>query len=206
MRIYAPLTLILWCISSVHAILADEAYHVDYHQALLGVPQAENTFFHRPSASSSASLLYTISDKTILGAVNPKDGSLVWRQSLAGPLPKPHLVVEDVADLSKQEQLRALRNTDPAKSGLIAQDGTGFVVSYYGSTVSAWDATNGKLLWQRVIPQGQHVKSALFVPNRREPQSPSAVDVVVLSGMQVGTITMLDGSSGAVAWEHTDSR
>jgi ER membrane protein complex subunit 1 len=206
MRIYAPLTLILWCTSSVHAVLADEAYHVDYHQALLGVPQAEHTFFHRPSASSSASLLYTISDKTILGAVNPKDGSLVWRQSLAGPLPKPHLVVEDVANLSEKEQLRAFRNTDPAKSGLIAQDGTGFVVSYYGSTVSAWDATNGKLLWQRVIPQGQHVKSALLVPNRHEPQSPSAVDVVVLSGMQVGTITKLDGSSGAVAWEHTDSR
>lgn len=206
MRLDALLTLALSFISSVHSIIADEAYHVDYHQALLGIPQSETTFFHRPSASSSASLLYTISEKAVLGAVNPKDGSLVWRQSLAGPLPKPDLAVEDVTKLPEEEQPKAFGDTFPAKAGLLAEEGSSFVVSYYGSTVSAWDAMNGKLVWQRVIPQGQRVKSAQLLPSGRATSSSSAVDVVVLYGTEVGTIIRLDGSSGAVVWEHRDPR
>lgn len=34
--------------------------------------------------SSDAALLYTIPDKAILGALGPKDGSLVWHRSLTG--------------------------------------------------------------------------------------------------------------------------
>jgi ER membrane protein complex subunit 1 len=206
MRFYALLTLVLSCVSSVYSILADEAYHVDYYHSLLGVPQSETTFFHRPSATSNASLLYTISEKAILGAVSPRDGSLVWRQSLAGPLPKPHLVVEDVAKLPEEEPLKAFRDEGPAKAGLLAEEGTGLVVSYYGSTVSTWDAMNGKLVWQRVMPERHHVKSAQLVPNRRGKSSSSAADIVVLYGTVTGTILRLKGSSGEVVWEHTDMR
>ena len=205
MRLNALLTLFLSSVSSVHAILADEAYHVDYHHALLGIPQAETTFFHQPSASSSASLLYTISDKAILGAVNPKDGSVVWRQSLADSLPEPPSVVEDVVKMADEEQQKAL-SIGPAKAGLIAEEGSSFVVSYYGSAVSAWDAMNGKLAWQRFMPQGQHVKSAQLISSGRDVLSSSAVDVVVLHGAEGGTITRLDGSSGAVVWEYEDRR
>ncbi len=206
MRFYALLTLILSSIASVHSILADEAYHVDYHQALLGIPRAENTFFLRPSASSSASLLYTISERAVLGAVNPKDGSLVWRQPLGGPLPKPDLVVEDGVKLPEEEQVKVFRDTGPAKSGLLAEEGSGVVVSYYGSTVSTWVAMNGKLVWQRVLPPGQHVRSAQLVRRREDDKSSSALDVLVLYGTEAGAVTMLDGSSGAIVWEHRDTR
>ncbi|KAF7502224.1 hypothetical protein GJ744_006429 [Endocarpon pusillum] len=204
MRLNALLSLFLSSISSVHSILADEAYHIDYHHALLGIPQAETTFFHQPSASSNASLLYTISEKAIIGAVNPKDGSVVWRQSLADPLPEPASVVEEAVKLPDEEQQKALRSIGPAKAGLLAEEGSGFVVSYYGSAVSAWDAMNGKLAWQRLMPQGQHVKSALLIPSGRDTSSSSAVDVLVLHGTEGGTVTRLDASSGAVVWEYED--
>src|ERR1700719_4597891 len=71
------------CAPLALAIFADEVNHVDFHYALLGIPSAQRTFFHRPSSSSNASLLYTLSEKSFLGAVNPKDGSIVWRQNLA---------------------------------------------------------------------------------------------------------------------------
>ena len=206
MRLHALLTFVLSSISSVQSILADEAYHVGYHQALLGIPQAETTFFHQPSASSNASLLYTISELAVLGALNPKDGSLVWRQSLAGPVPKPHLVVEDFARLPGDEQLKALRETRLAKTGLLAERGSGFVVSYCGSTLSIWDAMNGKLVWQRDMPQGQHVQSAQLAPRGRDILSSAEIDVVVLYGTEVGTIIKFDGTSGAILWEHRDTR
>jgi ER membrane protein complex subunit 1 len=67
---------------TVLAVFQDEAWQVDYHHALLGLPQRHTTFFHRPQSSSKASLLYTLSELGLLGAINPKDGTLVWRQKL----------------------------------------------------------------------------------------------------------------------------
>jgi len=206
MRLYALLTLALSLNFPVYAITADEAYHVDYHLALLGIPQSANTFFHRPSASSSASLLFTISEKGVLGAVNPKDGSLVWRQSLVVPLPGPNLDIEEVKKLPEEEPLKALTHTATANAGLLVEEGSGFVVSYYGPTISAWDAMNGKLVWQRFMPQGQRIRSAQLLSSDRDEKSPSAVDVVLLYGTEEGFILRLDGSSGAVVWEHTDTR
>ncbi|EEP78916.1 conserved hypothetical protein [Uncinocarpus reesii 1704] len=105
------------------AVIADEAYQIDYHHALLGTPQAHTTFFHRPSSSSGASLLYSLSEKSILGAVNPKDGSIVWRQNLT---------------------------EYSAGAGLLrAVDGEDAVISALGSDVSAWGASDGKLLWTK---------------------------------------------------------
>jgi hypothetical protein len=136
MRLHALLILALSLSFPVYAIIADGAYHIDYHLALLGIPRSGNTFFHQPSASSSASLLFTISEKGVLGAVNPKDGSLVWRQSLVGSLPAPSLDTKEVKKLPEEERLKALSHTSPAKAGLLAEDGSGFVVSYYGPTIS----------------------------------------------------------------------
>jgi ER membrane protein complex subunit 1 len=206
MRLDALLTLALSLVSSVQAIIADEAYHVDYHLALLGIPQSGTTFFHRPSASSSASLLYTISEKGVLGAVNPKDGSLVWRQYLAGPLPKPNLAIQKVMKLPEEEQLKAFSDNSPSKAGLLAEEGSGFVVSYYGPTVSAWDAMNGKLVWQKLMPRGERIQGAQLLPSGRGTTPSSKVDVVVLYGAEEGVILRLDGSSGAVVWEHRDTR
>ena len=104
------------------AIFSDEAYTNDYHHALLGVPQPDTTFFHRPSAASKASLLYTLSEKLVLGAINPKDGSIVWRQRLG------------VAD-------------NHTGNGYLKAGEDGTVISAVGGEVQAWNAGDGRLAW-----------------------------------------------------------
>ncbi|KAJ6132030.1 ER membrane protein complex subunit 1 [Penicillium samsonianum] len=59
------------CLSPATAIYSDEVNHIDFHHALLGAPSPDSTFFLKPSTSSNASLLYTLSDKLLVGAVNP---------------------------------------------------------------------------------------------------------------------------------------
>lgn len=126
----ALLFLVTSCIPSTQAIYADEVNHIDYHHALLGLPTAQSTFFLKPSTVSNASLLYTLSEKAILGATNPKDGS-VWRQNVssrAGP-----------SSLSTE-----LGNAD----GLLrASDQINAVVSAVGNYLSSWTARDGKLIW-----------------------------------------------------------
>ena len=128
MRLCAPILLPLAAVlyaSLCHAIFADEAYQTDSHHALLGLPQAHTTFFHRPSAESKASLLYTLSEKLVLGAINPKDGAVIWRQRLADP---------------------AQNCTTP---GLLrAGEGGDTLISAVDGKVQAWDATDGRLAWE----------------------------------------------------------
>ena len=107
------------------AIYLDEAYQNDFHHALLGAPQAANTFFHRPSAASRASLLYTISERLVLGAINPRDGSVIWRQRL-----------------TNQKQ----HNTHP--NFLRAVESKDTLITAVGNEVDCWDATDGRLVWQ----------------------------------------------------------
>jgi len=125
MRLGAPL---LWTILllvsplSIIATYADEAYTNDFHHALLGTPQSHTTFFHRPSAASKASLLYTLSEKLVLGAINPKDGSVVWRQRLSA------------------------RNSSTGGGYLNAGE-AGTVIGAVHGEVQAWDAADGRLAW-----------------------------------------------------------
>ena len=128
MRLCAPLFLQIVAVfyaSLCHAIFADEAYQTDSHHALLGPPQAHTTFFHRPSAASKASLLYTLSERLVLGAINPKDGAVIWRQRLVDP---------------------AQNHT---RSGLLrAAEGSDTLISAVDDRVQAWDATDGRLVWE----------------------------------------------------------
>lgn len=105
-------------LSPIQAIFADEAYKVDFHHVLLGAPQPGKTFLHRPSVTSKASLLYTLSDRSVLGAVNPKDGSVLWRQ-----------------------QLRA------GNGFLKPAVGENSIITAINGTVRAWDAAEGRLVW-----------------------------------------------------------
>lgn len=125
MRFCAPLLALsafLLTPTFVSGIYEDEAYKTDYHHALLGSPQAHTTFFHRPSAASKASLLYTLSEKYILGAVNPKDGSIVWRQQLAA-------------------------GNTTGGGYLRAEEGGGAIASAINGEVQAWNAADGRLDW-----------------------------------------------------------
>jgi ER membrane protein complex subunit 1 len=188
MRLHALLFPVLASIVSVHAIFADDAYHIDYHQALLGVPQSQNTFFLRPQASSSASLLYTLSNKAVLGAVNPKDGSLVWRHALAG---------EPV--------------TNGTSAKLVAAEGDGKVISSFGTDVSAWDALDGKLAWAQTIPGPAHILGLGIVSSPTSGSSVNVADVVALAGDEhargsSAKILKLAGGDGRLIWEHSDDR
>ncbi|KAF4448702.1 hypothetical protein F53441_7911 [Fusarium austroafricanum] len=104
------------------AVFQDEVGEIDFHHALVGVPQVETTFFHRPRKSDKASLLYTLSDVGIIGAVNPSNGQVVWRQQIA----------DDITN---------------GGGFLRAAEGEHWVAAAYGSRVQAWDALTGRNVW-----------------------------------------------------------
>lgn len=108
--------------AAVRAVFKDEVGHIDYHHELLGVPQRETTFFHRPRPSEKASLLYTLSDLGVLGAVNPGNGAIVWRQLL------------NESSTDGGGHLRA------------GEDDT-WLASAMGSSVHTWDAISGCNVW-----------------------------------------------------------
>ena len=164
--------------SLCNAIFADEAYQTDSHQALLGLPQAHTTFFHRPSAASKASLLYTLSEKLVLGAINPKDGAVIWRQRLADP---------------------GLNYTRP---GLLkAAEGGDTLVSAVGGKVQAWDATDGRLAWE--WDGGDGMKVADVTPSAGSGKHILVLTEGVGSNFVVRSLT---ADTGEVLWESSDSR
>ncbi|KAI0096407.1 hypothetical protein GGR51DRAFT_543398 [Nemania sp. FL0031] len=116
------LSVLLALPATVRAVFQDEVGHIDYHHELLGVPQRETTFFHRPRTTEKASLLYTLSDLGVLGAVNPSNGAVVWRQLIAGNV------------------------TDGGGFLRAAEDQT-WLAGAYGSSVSSWDALTGRNVW-----------------------------------------------------------
>ncbi|KAK2756541.1 hypothetical protein FQN54_005434 [Arachnomyces sp. PD_36] len=176
MRIQAALLLLASSVlPSSLAIFVDEAYHIDYQHALFGIPQAPSTFFHRPSSSSNASLLYTISEKNIVGAVKPKDGSIVWRQDLS-------------------------RSSAGSKSFLRAVDGESNVISAVGGEVAAWAASDGKQVWGNRFDSGPVVDLELAELGQDQATS----DPIVLSGEKNGVVRRLDAASGNVRWEYKD--
>ncbi|MCJ1393375.1 DUF1620 super [Xylographa bjoerkii] len=158
----------------VAAVFADEAYRIDYQHLLLGSPQRNTTFFHRPSATSKASLLYTLSEKLVLGAVNPKDGAVVWRQWL------------------KESQ-----REEYDKGYLKALDGEDIVISAVGNEVNAWDAADGKLVWQWV---GEGPVKGLEVLGIEGMKG----DVLVaIEDTGKNIVTRLGASSGEPVWAAT---
>ncbi len=129
----------LLLISTTLAVFRDDAYETDWHIPLIGPSLPPSTFFHRPSADSKATLIYTLTERSILAAINPKDGQIVWRQALAD---------------------------GDGKLG-VARGGEGIIVAGAGGRVEAFDAGNGRLAWENnfegvvqdlvVTPRGQAV-------------------------------------------------
>ena len=179
MRHCAPFLLLVFTFffaSLSLAIFADEAYRTDYHHPLLGHPEAHNTFFHRPSAASKASLLYTLSERLVLGAINPKNGSVIWRQQL---------------------QDQACNLTAPRF--LKAAEGGSTVVSAASGKVQAWDATDGRLAWEWGYSDRINGLEITAVANGER-------DVLVLSehGGSSSVVRRLAAETGKIRWESTD--
>lgn len=106
------------------AVFRDEVGDIDFHHALFGVPQPETTFYHRPRKEDKASLLYTLGDVGVFGAVNPSNGQVVWRHQIA-------------------------QNVTNGGGHLRAPDEGNWVAAAYGNEVQAWDALTGRNVWHR---------------------------------------------------------
>jgi len=182
MRLCAAFVSALACIPLALGIFADDAYHIDYQHALLGVPLESSTFFHRPQSSSNASLLYALSEKSVLGAINPKDGSSVWRQYLADSVSSPE----------ETGQLRA-------------GDGENIVISAVGGDVSAWDALDGRLAWSVHVGDGE-VRDLAILELEEGLVNVKAKDAIVVHGGRTGSVRRVDGATGRVKWEYLDER
>ncbi|KYK58113.1 DUF1620-domain-containing protein [Drechmeria coniospora] len=102
------------------AVFQDEVGDIDFHYSLLGLPQPETSFFHKPRSDDKASLLYTLSDLGVLGAVNPSTGDLVWR----------HQIEAD------------------GTGYLRAPFGENWLAAARGNKVQAWNALSGRNIWQ----------------------------------------------------------
>ncbi len=185
MRWHGVVAVVTTLLLPAHAIFADEAYHIDFHHALLGSPQSHTTFFHKPYSNTNASLLYTVSDKAVLGAVNPKDGSLLWRQPLAG---------------------QPVNNA--SSSYLIAAE-NGQLVSGHDRTVACWDAQDGRLVWDYTVQEGSRI-GGLQAINGIEPVTGGiSQDFIVLAvpahPNAHTTIARIAGDGTKVRWQHVDT-
>ncbi|CUS13249.1 unnamed protein product [Tuber aestivum] len=119
MRLFCRvLTGVLLVLPAVSAVYKDEAYQNDWHLALIGASIPSSTFFHQPAPDAKASLIYTLTSRSILAAINPRDGSIVWRHLLGG-----------------------------GTSFGVARKADGAVIAAVDGDVKAFDAIDGKLIW-----------------------------------------------------------
>jgi len=178
MRFHAALTLAA-CLAPAAAIFEDDAYHIDFHYALLGLPKHEATFFQKPYAGSKASLLYSISQNQTIGAVNPKDGALVWRQHFStAPLGQGHL-----------------------RSG--SEQDT--IVSAVGDRIAAWSSSDGRLVWESSV-NGAVVEDLEILEQEDGMTINEAKDAIVLISGGVQGVKRLDGKTGQTKWTFEDTR
>ncbi|KAI4146334.1 MAG: hypothetical protein LQ341_002118 [Variospora aurantia] len=170
MRLVDLLPVLCLLFRPLTATFADDAYHIDFHHVLLGIPQPRATFLHRPSATSKASLLYTLSNRSVLGAVNPRDGSVVWRQQLG------------------------------AGNGLLRPVfGESIIISVVNRTVQAWDAAEGRLVWDWTSPDE--------ITNLEISQYGGGGQGIYILTQGEGakaTVRKLSEHSGVLEWEYHD--
>jgi hypothetical protein len=169
------LCLTLSILPSTLAVFADEAYHVDYHHQLIGIPLPHTTFFHRPRQNEKASLLYTLSDLGVIGAVNPGTGEVVWRQYIA-------------------------RSNETAPAGFLRPvEEEGMVVSAIGNRVDAWHAASGRQNWGNEFPG--IIKDLEIMEMTGGPKDVLAL----FEENGNAHLRRLKRFSGDVAWEYVDA-
>ncbi|XXH03130.1 hypothetical protein Hte_009523 [Hypoxylon texense] len=160
--------------AAVRAVFKDEVGHIDYHHELLGVPQRETTFFHRPRPQDKASLLYTLSDLGVLGAVNPGNGAIVWRHLLNG-------------------------NITEGGGHLRAGEDETWLASALGSSVHTWDAITGRNVWTLDF---DGVVKDLEIMEMTEDNHKDVLALHEEDGTTVAR--RIHGTEGRVVWEYRE--
>lgn len=177
MRLHAALAALAACLAPAAAVFLDDAYHIDFHHALLGRPKHEATFFQKPYAASKASLLYTLSHSGAVGAVNPRDGALVWRS---------------LAPASGRSHLRCGEEQDT-------------VIAAGADGITAWSASDGRLVWE-ARADGAIVQDLEILEQEDGITNNEAKDAVVLLAGRSPSVKRLDGRTGRVKWTFEDAR
>jgi outer membrane protein assembly factor BamB len=178
MRLNAAVALAA-CLVPAAAIFEDDAYHIDFHHALLGLPKHDATFFQKPYAASKASLLYTISENRTIGAINPKDGAVVWRQ--VPPL-----------DANGKGLLRSGENQDT-------------VISAIGDRITAWSSSDGRVVWETRV-DGAIAEDLEILEQEDGITNADSKDAIVLLSEGSQGVKRLDGKTGRVKWSYQDAR
>ncbi|KAJ2902125.1 hypothetical protein MKZ38_001034 [Zalerion maritima] len=161
--------------TAVNAVFKDEVDHIDYHHQLVGIPQQGTTFFHRPRKTEKASLLYTLSDVGLIGAINPSNGEVVWRQEIASP---------DAA----------------GRSYLRAGEGQGWLCSAYGHGVQSWDAIGGRSVWTAEFAGEVKDLEIMELTGARAKDV-----LVLLEEGDSAVVRRLSGEDGRVMWEFSET-
>ncbi|CAK7236627.1 hypothetical protein SCUCBS95973_009671 [Sporothrix curviconia] len=175
--------------AAVNAIVyKDQVGDIDFHHQLVGLPQRDATFFHRPRRDDKASLLYTLSDVGVLGAVNPSTGALVWR----------HLLADDSSDSGYKDH-------DTFGTGNVqAVEGEGWLAAGLGHSVHAWNAVSGRSVWWADF--AGDVADIAVAGSPEKPDAAARTDVLALflEGSHV-VLRRLAGNDGHVVWEHREA-
>lgn len=167
--------LLLGLSSLAAAVFKDEVGDIDFHYPLVGLPQVETTFFHRPRKEDKASLLYTLGDVGVVGALNPSNGELIWRQHISDGI---------------------------ANGGghLRAPEGENWVTSAHGSKVQAWNALTGRNIWEMEF--NGEVKD-LEIMELTEAGRKDVLALFNEDGVTV--LRRLHGALGTVVWEFRET-
>ena len=181
MRVTRVLTLLGLLAQLGRAVFVDEAFQTDYHYALVGIPREHATFFHQPHPSSNTSLLYTLTEKSVVGAINPKNGSIIWRHHL---------------DAGANPSLGFLRAGEKQNSLISAVD----------AEVTAWDPWSGRAVWSNKFADGTiRDLEVLEFEDRLSAKRPKDA-IVLLESDGRGIVRRLDGNTGDIVWEFSDGR
>ncbi|KAH8699459.1 hypothetical protein GQ44DRAFT_832116 [Phaeosphaeriaceae sp. PMI808] len=178
LQIHVALALVA-CVAPATAIFEDDAYDIDFHYALLGLPKPAATFFQKPYAGSKASLLYSISHNHTIGAINPKDGALVWRQ---------HLLPDHTQG---QGHLRSGNEQDT-------------VIGAVGDRITAWSASDGRLVWDTRVA-GAVVEDLEILEQEDGMTINEAKDAIILLSAATHGVKRLVGKTGHTKWTFEDT-
>lgn len=191
MRSFRTLALLVLAAAAPAAVDAvvfkDQVGDIDFHHQLVGLPQRDATFFHRPRRDDKASLLYTLSDVGVLGAVNPSSGALVWRQLLAD---------DDAADA----------DASFGKGHVEAVEVEGWLAAGLGHSVHAWNAVSGRSVWWADFAGEVADVVVAATAEKADANAAARRDVLALFLENDHVVLRrLAGNDGHVVWEHREA-